>query len=184
MKKVKVLLATLLSATFVLGATVPAYAAEEPAADVKIQIDATDMNVSVTVPSVLPIVFNADGTNTIPDNWEIQNVSAIAGIHLTEVALDAESSGWVLLDAERDVSELLAGTKAVKFYAGNAGALKLVKPTEGTECTTGNVTFEESELSISSGEAKKLSFQVERGAFKQTQASSKAFKMLLTFDFN
>lgn len=183
MKKVKVLLATLLSATVVLGTTVSTYATE-PAADVNIEINATDMNVSVTVPSVLPIVFNADGTNTIPDNWEIQNISAIAGIHLTEVALDAEASGWVLLSDDRNVSELTADTKAVKFYAGNAGALKLVKPTEGTECTTGSVTFEESELSISSGEAKKLSFQVERGAFKQTQASSKAFKMLLTFDFN
>lgn len=183
MKKVKVLLAALLSVTVVLGTAVPTYAAE-PKAEVKIEIEATDMNVSVTVPSVLPIVFNADGTNTFPDNWEIQNVSAIAGIHLTEVALDAESSGWLLLDGEQDVSELKAGTKAVKFYTGNEGALKLVQPTEGTQCKTGSVTFEESELSISSGEKEKLSFQVERGAFKQTQASSKAFNMLLTFDFN
>lgn len=183
MKKVKVLLAALLSVTVVLGTAVPTYAAE-PAADVKIEINATDMNVSVTVPSVLPIVFNADGTNTIPNNWTIQNVSAIAGIHLTEVALDSETNGWVLLSSDRKVNELTVDTKAVKFYTGNAGALKLVQPTTGTESKTGSVTFEESEISISSGEEKTLSFQVERGAFKQTQASSKAFKMLLTFDFN
>lgn len=182
MKKVKVLVA-LLSATVILGTAVPTYAAE-PKTEVRIEINATDMNVSVTVPSVLPIVFNADGTNTFPDNWEIQNVSAIAGIHLTEVALDAETSGWLLLSAEQKVSDLKAGTKSVKFYTGNEGALKLVQPTEGTQCKTGSVTFEDSELSIPSGGKQKLSFQVERGAFKHTQASSKAFNMLLTFDFN
>ena len=83
MKKIKVLLATLLSVTVVLGAVVPTYAASS---DVNIEVKATSMdNVSVTVPTSIPIVFNADGSNTLPTNWTIENLSAIAGIHLSQI---------------------------------------------------------------------------------------------------
>ena len=44
--------------------------------------------------------------------------------------------------------------------------------------------FHNSEISIPSGETQILSFGVERGAFTSSQASSKAFNMVLTFNFN
>ena len=87
MKKVKVLLAALLSVTVVLGTVVPTQAASST---VDIEVKATDMdNVSVTVPSSIPIVFNADGSNTLPTNWTIENKSAIAGIHLSKIEMNA-----------------------------------------------------------------------------------------------
>lgn len=182
MKKVKVLIATLLSATVVLGTTVPTFAAST---DVNIEVEATDMdNVSVTVPTTLPIIFNADGTNTLPTNWTIENKSTIAGIHLSEISMDAQDSGWKLLADSEDVTALSADTKAIKFSVGKTGALQLVTPSSGTENAMGSVTFEDTAISIASGETQVLSFDVERGAFTETEASAKAFDMVLTFKFN
>lgn len=183
MKKIKVFMAALLAVTVVFGATVPANAASK--AEVTIEVEATDMdNVSVTVPTTLPIVFNADGTNTLPSNWTIENKSTIAGIHLSEVSMDAGSTGWKLLADSENVANLSADTKSIKFSVGNAGALKLVAPSSGTENTTGSVSFGDTEISIPSGETQVLSFAVVRGAFTITEASAKAFDMLLTFNFN
>ena len=64
------------------------------------------------------------------------------------------------------------------------GALKLVVPTSGTENTSGSVSFGNTEISIPSGETQVLSFDVERGAFTKSEASAKAFDMVLTFNFN
>ncbi len=182
MKTGKVLLAALLSVTVIFGAAVPTYAASS---DVKIEVKATTMdNVSVTVPTTIPIVFNADGTNTLPTNWTIENVSTIAGIHLSEIDMNAESSGWKLLAESQDVKVLSKDTKSIKFSVGKAGALKLVAPTSGTESASGSVSFGDTEIAIPSGATQVLSFGVERGAFTKSEASAKAFDMVLTFNFN
>lgn len=182
MKKIKILLAAVLTISAVLGSVIPSSAA---ATDVKIEVKATTMdNVSVTVPTVLPIVFNADGTNTVPTNWTIENKSTIAGIHLSEVSMDANDSGWKLLSASQNVKELGVDTKSIKFSIGKAGAMKTVAPTSGTEQAEGKVTFGNTEISIPSGKTQVLSCGVERGAFTKTEASAKAFDMVLTFNFN
>lgn len=181
MKKIKVLIAALLSVTLVAGTTVPSYAASST---VEIEVKATDMNVSVTVPSTIPIVFNADGTNTLPTEWKISNESAIAGIHLSEITMDAQTSDWKLLAASENAKELTSNTKSIKFSVGKAGALKLVKPTSGIESATGSVQFENTDIMIPSGETMKLDFDVERGAFTETEASARAFSMVLNFEFN
>ncbi|MBQ2923884.1 MAG: hypothetical protein IJE60_12485 [Tyzzerella sp.] len=182
MKQVKVLLAALLSVTVILGTAVPTYAASS---DVKIEVKETTMdNVSVTVPTTIPIVFNADGSNTLPTNWTIENVSTIAGIHLAKIDMDAGSSGWKLLEDSQNVKNLSKDTKSIKFSVGKSGALKLVAPTSGTESTSGSVTFGNTEIEIPSGETQVLSFGVERGAFTKSEASAKAFDMVLTFNFN
>ena len=177
----KVLVA-ILSLVVVLGAAIPVNAAS---ADVNIEVKATTMdNVSVTVPTTLPIVFNEDGTNTLPSNWTIENISSIAGIHLSTVAMDANGSGWKLLAASEDTKVLTADTKAIKFSVGKAGELKLVAPTSGTESETGTVSFGDTAIAIASGETQVLSFDVQRGAFTSDQATAKAFDMVLTFNFN
>ena len=182
MKKMKVLLAALLSVTVVLGTAIPTNAAS---ADVNIEVQETTMdNVSVTVPTSIPIVFNADGSNTLPTNWTIENVSTIAGIHLAKIDMDAGSSGWKLLADSQNVKTLSKDTKSIKFSVGKSGALKLVAPTSGTESTSGSVTFGNTEIEIPSGETQVLSFGVERGAFTKSEASAKAFDMVLTFNFN
>lgn len=182
MKKGKILLAALLSVTVVLGATVPTYAASS---NVNIEVKATTMdNVSVTVPTSIPIMFNADGSNTLPTNWTIENVSTIAGIHLSQIDMNAGNSGWKLLASSENVKTLSADTKSIKFSVGKVGALKLVVPTSGAENASGTVAFGDTEISIPSGETQVLSFGVERGAFTKAEASAKAFDMVLTFNFN
>lgn len=178
----KKLLSLLLTATLVMGATVSANAASS---EVDITIKATTMdNVSVTVPSVLPIVFNEDGTNTLPSNWTIENVSTISGIHLSQISMDAKDTGWKLLADSEDTKKLSADTKSIKFYAGKDENLKLIVPSTGTESNTGSVTYGAEDISIASGEEQVLTFDVERGAFTQNEASAKAFDMILTFNFN
>lgn len=182
MKKMKVLLAALLSVTVVLGTAIPTNAAS---ADVNIEVQETTMdNVSVTVPTSIPIVFNADGTNTLPTNWTIENLSTIAGIHLFQIDMNGGNSGWKLLADSQNVKTISKDTKSIKFSVGKAGALKLVAPTSGTENASGTVTFGDTEISIPSGKTQVLSFDVERGAFTKSEASAKAFDMVLTFKFN
>lgn len=175
-------LAAILSVVVIMGAAIPVNAAS---ADVNIEVKATTMdNVSVTIPSTLPIVFNEDGTNTLPSNWTIENISSIAGIHLSTVDMDAKTSGWKLLAASQDTKTLKADTKSIKFSIGKQGALKLVAPTSGNESTTGTVSFDENAIAIPSGQTQVLSFDVQRGAFTQDMASAKAYDMVLTFNFN
>ncbi len=181
MKKIKVILATVLSAVVVMGSVIPVCAQD---AKVDIEIEATDMNVSVTVPSTLPIVFNADGTNTFPTNWSIENKSAIAGIHLTQIDMNAGATPWKLAAASEDVKNFSVDTKSIQFSIGKAEVMKLVEPTGGTQSKTGTATFESSDISIPSGGKQELSFHVVRGAFSQNEASAKAFDMVLTFAFN
>lgn len=182
MKKVKVLLAALLSVTVVFGAVVPAQAASST---VDIEVKETDMdNVSVTVPSSIPIVFNADGTNTLPTNWTIENKSAIAGIHLAKIEMNAGTSGWKLLSSSTNVKEMTVNTKSIRFSVGLVGNLKVVAPSNGNEDASGSVTYGNADIAIPSGETKVLAFQVERGAFTNPEASAKAFDMVLTFNFN
>lgn len=180
MKKINVLLAALLSVTVLFGAAVPANAAS---ADVNIEIKATTMDgVSVTVPTQLPILFNADGTNTIPDNWNIKNVSSIAGIHLEKI--DMTGNGWKLLPQSAVISELPVNSHSLRFYAGPEGNVKLVSPTGGAENASGSVTFEKTEFSLESGADADLLFDVERGAFDADKSAPEAFEMVLTFKFN
>lgn len=182
MRNSKALFAALLSVTIILGGVIPTHAAST---DVNIEVKATGMdNISVTVPTTLPIVFNEDGTNTLPTNWTIENTSTIAGIHLSSIRMDAGESGWKLLAESEDTKKLDADTKSIKFSTGKEGALKLVTPTNGTEDGTGEVEFNDDEISIASGETQVLSFEVERGAFTITEAAAKAFDMVLTFNFN
>ena len=176
------IVAAILSLVVIMGAAIPVNAAS---ADVNIQVKATTMdNVSVTVPTALPIVFNEDGTNTLPSNWTIENISSIAGIHLSTVDMNANSSGWKLLAGSQDTKTLKADTKSIKFSVGKQSALKLVAPTSGNESVTGTVSFDDNAIAIASGQTQVLSFEVQRGAFTQDIADAKAFDMVLTFNFN
>lgn len=183
MKKTKVLLATLLTATAVVGSVLPAQAAQT--SEVLIDVKATAMDrTSVTVPGTLPVVFNEDGTNLLPSDWKIENVSTIAGLHLAKVEMDSKESGWKLLADSADTKTLPVDTKSIQFYMGKVGELKLIAPTSGMESTTGLFAFEPDDISIPSGEAQVISFSINRGAFKTAKAAAKAFDMVLTFEFN
>ena len=182
MKKWNILLAALLTITAIMGTTVPV---EASSSVVNIEVKATTMDqVSVTVPTLLPIVFNEDGSNTLPTNWTIENKSTIAGIHLKQIDMVSKGDVWKLLADSRDTKTLSADTKAMKFSIGKEGELKVVAPTEGTEHSSGQLEFATGEISIPSGKTQKLDFGVERGAFTESQAYAEAFNMVLTFRFN
>ena len=178
--KGKRVLVAILSMVVLVGAAIPVNAAS---ADVNIEIKATDMNMSVTVPSTLPIVFNEDGTNTFPSNWTIENVSSLAGIHLSTVDMNANSSGWKLVKESSSVKTQTVNGKAIKFFVGVPGNIKLVQPSNGNESETGTTSFGNTDICIAAGETKELTFAVERGAFTTPQSSEKAFDMVLTFEF-
>lgn len=181
MKKINVLLAALLSVTVLFGATIPVEAAS---AEVKFDVKATDINLSVNVPTTIPIVFNEDGTNTYPTNWTIENISTIAGIHLKKVELEATDAGWILLDEDEDVTNLTADTKSVKFSMGLEGALRVVNPRTSDNPSLGLMNLADDEIVIPSGESQVIAFEVERGAFTKDISSTTAFDMILTFEFN
>lgn len=178
----KHLLSVLLAATFMIGSVIPTQAASS---DVTIEVKPTAMdNVSVTVPSTLPIIFNEDGSNTLPTNWTIENISSIAGVHLSTIDMDANGSGWKLLNQEQDTTKLSVDTKEIQFYVGKDANLKLVSPVDAEVAEEGTVAFGEDEISIDAGESQLLTFDVNRGAFTENLANAKAFDMILTFDFN
>ena len=62
-KKMSVMLAMVLSVTLLFGATISANAASST---VTFTVEQSDITTAVTVPGQLPIIFNADGTNTYP----------------------------------------------------------------------------------------------------------------------
>ena len=183
MKKMRKMMATLLALTIVFGATVPVNAAKST--DVMIAVEETNMDkVSITVPATLPIVFNEDGTNTVPTNWTIDNHSKFATLYIASVQLDAKDSGWELLMDTQDVSELPADTKAMKLLVGADDVSEYVYPNEGMMASAGRASFSKGDISIASEEHKTMYFSIERGAFTTSQPSAKAFEMVITFGFN
>ena len=178
--KGKKILVAILSMVVLVGAAIPANAAS---ADVNIEIKATDMNMSVTVPSTLPVVFNEDGTNTLPSSWKIQNNSTIAGIRLVRVDMDGSENGWKLLQEEIDTKTVPRDRKSIKFFVGREGLVKLVNPTGNAENHTGSVTFEPDEFRLESGVSREVIFDVQRPAYTASQSSEKAFDMVMTFEF-
>lgn len=182
MKKMNKIIVAVLSVTMLFGATLTANAAST---EVLIEVKETAMDdVSVTVPTTIPIVFNENGTNTLPSNWTIENKSSIAGIHLSKVEMNAGESGWKLLGPAEDTTILSADTKAMQFFMGREGDLRLVEPLDGTEGPEGVLEFNNMEISIMAGLTETILFEVSRGAFTESQASAKAFDMILTFNFD
>jgi hypothetical protein len=182
MKKVQKVLAMVMSFAFILGATIPAQAATT---EVEIEIKETTMDgVSVTIPSKLPIVFEEDGTNTIPTNWTIENQSIIAGIHLAKVEWHAGDTSWKVLSSDYDVKSMPVDSLALQFLVGLEGSEKFIEPLDGDRNPDGEVLFEANEITIPSGETKVLSFDVNRGAFTQAMEASRAFDLMFEFQFN
>lgn len=177
MKKLNVLLAVVLSVALLFGANISASAAS---AEVQFEVKATDANISVNVPTVLPIVFNEDGTNTYPTNWTIENERGIARIYLYSVALTA-ANDWKLMTGGQDPKFTEADSKEIKFYVGPEKNMQFMSGRDSG--TSGYVEFEPDEFIIVSGGSKDLSFKVERGAYTQNASMQKAFDMVLTFKF-
>ena len=173
-KKMNVVLAMILSMTLLFGATISANAAS---AEVNFDVKQTDTNLTV------PIIFNEDGTNTYPTNWEIQNVGVLGCVCLKNVEMEATDAGWTLLDQKVDTSKLPVDTKSVKFKMGTEGALRVVNPRTSDNPSLGLMYLEDDELTIEAGESKLIQFEVERGAFSEDISNRTTFNITLIFKY-
>lgn len=149
--------------------------------DVKIETKATQMN--ITVPTSIEFIFNEDGTNTLPTNFDITNNSQIAGVSLVKVEMNALTSGWRLLPASADTKTLAVDQKDIQFYMGLANQEKLVS-SGNSASTSGSASWDNGELAIEASQSQNISFNVQRGAFNTSESSAKAFDMILSFEFN
>lgn len=179
----KLVTALTLSLAMVVGMGVSAFAASE-SATVDIEIKATTMN--VTVPSSVPIVFNADGTNTYPTNWKITNNSKISQIYLASVSVDGSAYGWDIIgeDSTVDIKRLAADTKDIKFYMGLKGDLKQFSNASDKTATaaTASVSYGNS-IAIAAEGTQVIEFEVERCSFTSSHTSATAFDMTLEYAF-
>lgn len=175
----KLLMAGLLSSGILLGSGTIA-SAKDFGSELTIDVKATTVN--VTVPSTAPMIFNEDGTDTLPSSFTVKNNSKVGGVNLKKVALTAGSSGWTLLDSGADLKTQPKDQKKIKLYIGKKGSEKLIAP--ATSGTTGSASFGASEIAIPATGSETLSFKVERGTFSQAVPNSTAFNMTLSFEFN
>lgn len=175
----KLLLAGVLSTSVLVGSTTIASAGEFGSS---LEIDVKPTTVNVTIPSSAPMVFNEDGTDTLPSNFTMKNNSKIGGISLREVALTSPENTWSLLAEEADLRIQPKDQKKIKLHVGKPEEEKLVAPT--SNASIGSAKFNLGEISIPATGSETLKFKVERGTFSQPVTNSTAFNMVLTFEFN
>lgn len=177
--KMNVVLAMVLSMTLLFGATISANAAES---SVLFTVEQTNVNTAVTVPGQIPIIFNADGTNTYPTNWIIYNKSEIAGVHLVTADLKVRDGGWELLNESEDITTMSHDTKAIRFYMGVPNKLRNFKPSADD---FSRLSFEDNyAVNIPAGGNQQFEFKVDRGAFNTALSEHIAFNLTLTFAYN
>ena len=177
-KKMNVVLAMVLSMTLLFGATISADAAE---ASVLFTVEQTNVNTALTVPGQLPIIFNADGTNTYPTNWKIYNNSELGAVQLSLAEL-TERSDWKLVNEAKDIKKNAHDTKEIKFFMGASDKLRIFSPnSSGTAVLSFDNDYE---IVIPAGGYQQFDFKVERGAFKTALAEHIAFDLVLTFEYN
>lgn len=123
MKKIKTLFLSLLALSTV-AISVPMAVFADTTGNTDINIQAESAVIDVTVPAstqdgkgALTFVFNADGTNTLPDNWTITNNSAV-DVKLTTLEVTG-NDGWELV-ASGDAKLSTTDAKAIHLVLDNA----------------------------------------------------------------
>ena len=177
-KKMNVALAMVLSMTLLFGATISANAASST---VTFTVEQTDITTAVTVPGQLPVIFNANGTNTLPTNWRVYNNSELGAVRLKLVEL-TERSDWKVVNEATDITKNTHDTKEIKFYMGAPNKLRIFTPYSGGGS---KMSFEdEYEIVIPAGGYQQFDFEIKRGAFKTALSEHIAFDLVLTFEYN
>ena len=169
-------------ALMAMTCAVPVFAAETGSTTVKIEAETTTVN--VTVPSEYAMVFRADGGNTLPENFNIQNGSNLGEIHVEKVSVTG-TNDWEVVKDDYDLATMAANTKKIEMKVGAEGTEKVLAPTGGTDTgATGEATFTQGEMDIAAGETLDMSILVERGTFTEAISSEEAFTMTINFGYN
>lgn len=151
----------------------------------QISIRAEPTLVNITMPQDAAFIFNEDGTNIVPENFNIQNNSSISGIHIDRIQLsEKNSSGWKL-STNPDLTTLPVNEKVVYLKIGKEGSEKHIKSIDNTDkSSTGESTFDAGDFVIPASSQTRLSFDITRGSFTKPVESSGAFDMTIDFSFN
>lgn len=150
----------------------------------QIDIAIKPTNVDVTVPANAPFIFNEDETTTTPSNWVITNNSGIARVYLSKISVDGTAAKWNVVDDKYDLKTMDVNTKNIRLKFGKEGELKTVAPLDSANVgSKGEYVFTSDDIVVPSKQSQLLKFNVERGSFTDTQASSKAYGMTLEFNF-
>lgn len=177
-KKMSVMLAMVLSVTLLFGETISANAASST---VTFTVEQSDITTAVTVPGQLPIVFNANGTNTYPTNWTVYNKSELGAVRLKLVELN-QRNDWELVKEDVNIKANTHDSKEIKFYMGVPNKLRIFAPYAGGGS---RMSFEEEyEVIIPAGGSQQFDFKIERGAFRTALSEHIAFDLVLTFEYN
>lgn len=169
MKKIKSLLLSLLC--FGMVASMPmSVLAEDASGNTDINIETKAATISVTVPSstgdkgALTFIFNADGTNTLPDNWTITNNSSV-DVKLSTVTITG-NNGWGLV---------AAGDASLKETNGKNIHLTL----DTKEQTDGVYTLDQT--ITKNGGTHTIALSVDRSAFSKALTANKAYSAVQAF---
>ena len=153
-KKMNVVLAMVLSMTLLFGATISVNAASST---VTFTVEQSDITTAVTVPGQLPIIFNADGTNTYPTNWKVYNNSELGAVRLKLVELN-QRNDWELVKEDVDIKANTHDSKEIKFYMGVPNKLRIFAPYSGGGS---KMSFEEGyEVVIPAGGSQQFDFKI------------------------
>lgn len=124
--------------------------------DVNLQAAKEHENISVTVPSNLKVIFQADGTNAVSE-FHIENQSVVP-IHIVNIVV-TEYNGWELVSREEKIK---------------ANQKKIAVSFNGQYLKEGDNLLQ---LTVEDGEVKTPNIQIERGAWTSNHPDEKALEL-------
>ena len=148
-------------------------------AGVTVNIGADPLLINITVPSTATFAFNADGSNTIPTNFDITTHTKIASFYLKDLSLDAGVSGWQVVNTGAGVA---LDEKTLKLKIGEKSKEKQVVPNDGEKNAIGMIHFANTDFVLKPEIATTLSFLVDRPIYTEKIEEAKAFDMSLDFE--
>lgn len=155
--------------------------------DMKIEIKASVIDVNM--PTELPVVFESDGSNTIPD-FVIQNNSTVdLNLHRVTFSEIKAVAGdqWSLTAEPDDFLEMENNVKTILVKTGAIGQEKgliLQENPQQTALKDGIASFESGELKVPKNQSRSLGIKIKRGVFTKEASATDAFKIKVDFNFS
>lgn len=183
MKINKLLMSGILSVGILGTTALPAFAATNGTYGSTVEIEVRNPSMDVTVPTTLPMIFEQDGNNILPNNWQVRNNSVSTDIYVASISVDGNESGWSVVADDFDIANT-KDMQAIELKMGLAGKEKVVAPVFSEKDGDGLVIFDKADIPVAKGESKLLNIKVERGTFTHAIANAKAFDLSIEFGIN
>lgn len=186
MKKIKSLLLSVLSLMSLVGVAQPCTVLADETKSTDINISTEPATISVEVPTEVSVIFNADGTNTTPDNWKITNKSEVE-IVLSSVELNSKND-WTICAGFSEPGELV-NKKATypDIMTNKSGPTGFALYDDFGPCNYTKATYVQSYGSnmgsMAKDESLTLSIDFVRGNFTSNIPSETAYTATLNFGY-